>query len=158
MSQTQKPIVVPEASTTTQLLFTIANRASLPGWFMLCALPSYQYTNIIVMASLFTSAVVYVLSLANASPTKGAGFTSLTKVMRIFRGGDAWVLNACWEHYICFDLFVGAVISRDALSTNGGVPYWMVIPCLLMTLMFGPSGFLTYNAVKFYWVKQLVQF
>ena len=30
------------------------------------------------------------------------------------------------------------------------MPYWLVIPCLLATLMFGPIGLLLYVVVRFF--------
>jgi Domain of unknown function (DUF4281) len=36
--------------------------------------------------------------------------------------------------------------TRDA--ARRGVPHWMVIPCLLLTFMFGPAGWLAYLGVR----------
>jgi hypothetical protein len=58
------------------------------------------------------------------------------------------IVVAGWIHYLIFDLFVGAWESRDAVRR--GVPLWLVIPCLLGTLMFGPLGLLLYLTVRFF--------
>ena len=46
--------------------------------------------------------------------------------------------TAGWVHYLVFDLFIGAWEVRN--SRRRGVPHWFVIPCLIVTLMFGPAG------------------
>ena len=58
----------------------------------------------------------------------------------------AWVLLAGWVHYLCFDLLVGCWEVRDA--RDRGVPYMLVIPCLVLTFMFGPAGWLLYQGVR----------
>jgi hypothetical protein len=41
-------------------------------------------------------------------------------------------------HYLAFDLFVGSWEVRDAQRL--GLPHGMVIPCLVLTFLFGPIG------------------
>jgi hypothetical protein len=36
--------------------------------------------------------------------------------------------------------------TRDAAKR--GIPHWMVIPCLLLTFMLGPAGWLLYQGVR----------
>jgi hypothetical protein len=57
------------------------------------------------------------------------------------------IVVAGWIHYLIFDLFIGAWESRDALRR--GVPHWLVVPCLLATLMVGPVGLLLYVLLRF---------
>lgn len=45
---------------------------------------------------------------------------------------------AGWLHYLAFDLFVGAWEARTARAE--GIPHWAVIPCLILTFLFGPAG------------------
>jgi hypothetical protein len=49
-------------------------------------------------------------------------------------------------HYLAFDLFIGSWQARDA--TRAGVPHWLLLPCLLLTFLFGPIGLLAYLAVR----------
>jgi len=72
------------------------------------------------------------------------GFGSLAEVARLF--ANPWLLLAGWTHYLAFDLFVGSWEVRDARER--GVPHLLVIPCLALTLMFGPAGWLLYVAVR----------
>ena len=71
------------------------------------------------------------------------GFGSLAEVRALFASDG--LLAAGWIHYLAFDLFVGTWIARDAASR--GVRHLWVLPCLLLTFLFGPAGLLTYAAL-----------
>ena len=49
-------------------------------------------------------------------------------------------------HYLAFDLFVGAWETRDAVER--GISRWILAPCLLLTFLFGPIGWLAYQAAR----------
>ncbi|MCA9606244.1 MAG: DUF4281 domain-containing protein, partial [Myxococcales bacterium] len=53
---------------------------------------------------------------------------------------------ACWLHYLIFDLFVGAWEVRDAERL--GLSHLFVVPSLVLTLMFGPVGLMSWLAVR----------
>ncbi len=72
------------------------------------------------------------------------GFSSLHGVAELF--SNPWLLLAGWVHYLAFDLFVGTWEVRDSLER--GVPRLLVVPCLLLTFMLGPVGFLTYHVTR----------
>jgi hypothetical protein len=57
---------------------------------------------------------------------------------------DPWLLLAGWLHYLAFDLLVGTWEARDSIER--GVPRWILVPCLFLTFMFGPAGWLAYVA------------
>ncbi len=54
--------------------------------------------------------------------------------------------TAGWVHYLVFDLFIGAWQVRDA--GRRGLSHLAVIPCLIVTLLFGPAGLLCYLALR----------
>jgi len=72
------------------------------------------------------------------------GFGSITEVRALFANDSA--LAAGWLHYLAFDLFVGAWISRDGLGR--GISAWLILPCLLLTFLFGPTGLLLYLVLR----------
>ncbi|WP_423605014.1 ABA4-like family protein [Sphingomonas sp. MS122] len=72
------------------------------------------------------------------------GFTSITAVRTLFANDSA--LAAGWLHYLAFDLFIGAWISRDAAAR--GISPLIVLPCLPLTFLFGPAGLLPYLAAR----------
>jgi hypothetical protein len=55
---------------------------------------------------------------------------------------DHWLVLAGWVHYLAFDLFIGSWQVRDARRNR--VPFLLVLPCLLLTFLFGPIGLLLY--------------
>ena len=72
------------------------------------------------------------------------GFGSIEAVRALFQS-DA-LLVAGWLHYLAFDLFVGAWEVRTARTE--GIRHLLVIPCLVLTFLFGPLGFLTFLILR----------
>jgi hypothetical protein len=94
-------------------------------------------TGLLVPALL--SGFYLVLILTHWGGHKG-GFSSLSGVMLLFT--DHWLVLAGWVHYLAFDLFIGSWQVRDARSNH--VPFVLVLPCLVLTFLFGPIGLLLY--------------
>jgi hypothetical protein len=76
-------------------------------------------------------------------PQEG-GFDSLSGVRNLFSSDEA--LLAGWIHYLAFDLFVGMWISKDAWERH--ISRWLVFPCLILTFMLGPVGWLVYFTLR----------
>jgi hypothetical protein len=74
----------------------------------------------------------------------GAGFGSIEQVRALFSVDAA--LAAGWLHYLAFDLFVGSWIVEDGLAR--GINRFALIPCLALTFLFGPAGFLLYLGLR----------
>ena len=53
---------------------------------------------------------------------------------------------AGWVHYLVFDLFVGAWMTRDAVRRQ--ISPVLIFPCLIMTLLLGPIGLLMYISLR----------
>ena len=130
---------------TAEQLFSIVNTMAVVSWLGLALLPRVRWVahalTAVWMPLIF--AVVYLaLIAANISGSNG-GFSTLAGVARLF--DNPWLLLAGWVHYLAFDLFVGSWEVRDAQAR--GIPHWLVVPCLALTFLFGPIGFLAYRAV-----------
>ena len=128
--------------------FTYANNFAMTGWAALIAAMFIKSSRKAVMtyASLVAPgllAIVYVYLLATAKGASG-GFGSLAGVKSLFSVDQ--VMLAGWVHYLAFDLFVGAWITRDGLERGVWRP--LLIPILITTLMIGPAGLLVYLAVR----------
>jgi hypothetical protein len=114
----------------------------------LAVLPRWRLTPLVtacVLPSIL--AVVYlVLIVGNIGSAEGGfgNFNSLEGVKRLF-SVDALLL-AGWIHYLAFDLFVGSWEVRDA--QRSGIRHWFVLPCLVLTLMLGPVGLLSYWVLR----------
>lgn len=71
------------------------------------------------------------------------GFGSLAQVRQLF--DQPGLLAAGWLHYLAFDLFVGTWMARRAGQL--GLGHAWVLPCLLLTFLFGPLGLLAFFLV-----------
>jgi Domain of unknown function (DUF4281) len=130
------------------LLFKVINNSVMPAWLLLALAPRWKWTQRIVHSIFIPAllAVAYGALLVTSAPgPEGASFTSLEGVSALFRGQPAMIL-ACWTHYLVFDLFVGAWEARDAQRL--GISHWFVVPCLFLTLMYGPMGLLAWMLVR----------
>lgn len=131
---------------TPQMLFSLSGPVALLGWLALALSPLAPRVAQVVAGSVvpLVLAVAYAgLILAFWSGAEG-GFGSLADVALLF--GNPWLLLAGWLHYLCFDLFVGAWIVRRARAE--GVAHGFVLPCLALTFLFGPVGYLAFGALR----------
>jgi hypothetical protein len=129
-----------------EALFSLASTAILPGWLLLILAPRWRYTARLVGAVLLPGllGILYVTLIAARWGSAEGGFSSLADVGLLF--ADPYMLLAGWVHYLAFDLFVGAWEVRD--SQRLGIPHLMVVPCLVLTFLFGPAGLLLYGILR----------
>lgn len=131
------------------LLFLVCNNGVLPAWVLLAFAPGWAWTTRLVHAvwipGLLGIAYGFAIVQGLAGTPEGGGFGSLAGVMTLFT--QPWAALGGWIHYLAFDLFVGAWEVRDA--RRRGIAHLWVVPCLVLTLMLGPLGLLTYLAVRF---------
>src|SRR5262245_32480108 len=127
-------------------MFQLCTTAALAGWIMLLASPvaptlADRVSGLLIPMLL---AVAYSgLVLAFWSRAEG-GFNDLPNVMRLFTQPE--IALAGWIHYLAFDLFVGAWEVRTARAEH--IPFIIVTPCLLLTFLFGPAGYLAFTGLK----------
>jgi Domain of unknown function (DUF4281) len=130
-------------------VFKVVNAVAILPWLLMMIIPQSEITKKIINSHVFplALAVVYTYyigySLLNPS---GGSFSTLAGVEKLFSKREA--LLAGWVHYLVFDMLVGAWEWRDALSNN--VSHWILAPCLLLTLMLGPVGFLIYFVARYF--------
>ncbi len=132
---------------TPDQVFSIANPVALLAWLVLIVFPRRRWVidGVIAVAvpALFASA--YVAILVAKWGTGSGGFSSLPGVAALF--ANPWLLLAGWIHYLAFDLLIGRWEVVDARER--GIPHLAVVPCLLLTFLFGPAGWLLYTLVRF---------
>jgi hypothetical protein len=128
---------------TPEQVFGIVNPLALLAWITLAVAPkrTASVTGVVVPAIFAT---LYVVLLATFWRGTDGGFETLDAVARLF--ANRWLLLAGWVHYLCFDLLVGTWEVRDAQAR--GVPHWLVLPCLALTFLFGPAGWLLYKGLS----------
>ena len=73
------------------------------------------------------------------------GFDSLAGVQALF--AHPGLLLGGWIHYLAFDLLV-CTWEREQAAVIG-LSRWLLVPCLFMTFMFGPVGWLLFMAMRF---------
>lgn len=131
---------------TPNQVFSIANGLALVAWLVLIVLPRQRWVTGVLapvaMPSVF--AVIYVAIIATQWKGSAGGFSSLPDVATFF--SQPWLLLAGWVHYLAFDLIIGSWEVRDARER--GIPHFAVVPCLALTFMFGPAGWLVYSGLR----------
>ena len=131
---------------TPDALFQLTSPLAMLGWLALALSPLAPRTADAVAALVIPAllSVAYTaLILVHWSGAPG-GFDSLANVMALFT--DPAVALAGWVHYLAFDLFVGAWITRTARAE--GIAHLLILPCLVLTFLFGPAGFLAFIALR----------
>lgn len=131
---------------SSEEIFRIANLLALCGWLLLLASPLLGmwaervagYAWPLLFSILYTG-----LILAFWSRAEG-GFGTLQDVMRLLAKPE--LALAGWVHYLAFDLFIGGWEVRTARAE--GIPFWIVVPCLSLTFLFGPAGLLAFAAIR----------
>jgi len=129
------------------VLFQYANTMALLGWLSLLASPLLAaWTDRIsgTLIPLLLAAAYTGLVLAFWSGAQG-GFDSLVNVEKLFQTRE--VVLAGWIHYLAFDLFIGAWEVRTARAER--IPFILVVPCLVLTFLFGPAGLLAFQSLRF---------
>jgi len=129
-----------------ETIFSIANLVALVGWLLLIFAPRWKWTQKIVASgavSLLLSVAYLVLIVLFFGKAEG-GFGSLADVMKLF--SNPYAALAGWIHYLAFDLFVGSWEVKDA--GKRGISHWFVLPCLVLTFLLGPIGFLLYGILR----------
>jgi hypothetical protein len=130
---------------TPEALFPIVNIVALSTWLALIIRPRQSF--VLRCAGQWVPllfATIYGVIIVMRVGRGEGDFNSLAGVAALFR--DPWFLLAGWVHYLAFDLLIGVWECRDAASRN--LPHGLVVPCLLLTFLFGPAGWLLYQAAR----------
>jgi hypothetical protein len=126
-------------------IFSMAGAVVLPCWLLLAVAPRWRWTQrLSTFAAPLWIASVYVWLLFAHPVPAGGGFRTLAQVMVLF--SSPYAVLAGWVHYLAFDLFTGAWEARDAARL--GLSRWIVLPCLVLTFLFGPVGLALYLLLK----------
>ncbi|HEV3061886.1 MAG TPA: ABA4-like family protein [Vicinamibacterales bacterium] len=125
-------------------IFSLANATALVAWALLIFLPRRRWATAVAGGVVPVAlALSYAAIVATSWGGSSGGFSSLPAVAELF--GHQWLLLAGWIHYLAFDLLVGSWEVRDAQARR--IPHLAVVPCLVLTFLFGPAGWLLYRAL-----------
>ena len=127
-------------------LFGALNMLALAAWLLLALFPGHPLVTRIVAGTAVPAlfAAAYIAMIASSWGASEGGFSSLDGVAALF--ANRWLLLAGWTHYLAFDLLVGVWEVRD--SRDRRIPHLLVVPCLALTFMFGPAGWLLYQLIR----------
>jgi hypothetical protein len=129
-------------------LFSLTNTIAILSWVLLAVLPGRRWVTDIVTGKAVPMffAVIYAVIVVTTFGEGEGSFSTLGGVATLFT--NPWLLLAGWLHYLAFDLLIGTWEARDARER--GVPHLLLVPCLFLTLMFGPVGWLLYVVLRRY--------
>ena len=134
-------------------VFLLCNAVATSAWALLLFAPRWEPTTRLIGAVIIPGllGIAYVFALASGLGQASGGFASLAELAELFQSRR--VLLAGWIHYLAFDLFVGAWQTREAGRL--ALPHWLLVPCLLLTLLAGPAGLLTFLAARYFATGQV---
>ena len=132
------------------MAYDVAGKLVMIGWLGLIislfaerAWPFAQAAARLIIPALL--AIAYGLLIRTGfHEAEGGGFGSIAEIRALFASDSALV--AGWLHYLAFDLFVGSWIVADGLRHR--IPTLLILPCLPLTLLFGPLGLLLFILLR----------
>jgi hypothetical protein len=116
-------------------------------WVLLIIAPRWVWTDRIVHTALVPLAIgawTIALGVSGPAPPEGAGMGSLQAVMLLIDGEHATL--TLWTLVMGWDLLAGAWLARDA--RRRGIHHAWVVPCLILTFMFGIVGLVLYLLLR----------
>ncbi len=127
-------------------IFTAANTLAMAGWIILIFLPFWKTSDKFILGIIITlMALVYTwLMFTTFKPADMQSFSSLSGVKKLFENDKLVV--AGWVHYLAFDLLAGMFIKNNGIRYN--INHWLLVPCMLLTFLFGPAGLLLFLIIR----------
>ncbi len=140
-----------EISVQLDFIFSASMAFVLAGWAALAIAPvNRSYCLAFARGVALVIALTYVWQISfNTMSVPGGDFMSLGGITALFSAPANVMLG--WTHYLAFDLFIGSWELED--SARLGIPHWLLIPCLALTLVVGPIGLLVYYIVREIWKR-----
>ncbi len=137
-----------------ETVFTIANSVVPFCWLLLLVAPRWKVTQLLILSGLVPVlySIVYLVLIVLYFGEGEGNFSSLTGVMKLFENPGA--ATAGWVHYLAFDLFIGTWIVSN--SQKNEIHHLIIIPCLILSFLFGPIGLLLYMIIRTIKTKKLI--
>lgn len=127
-------------------VFSAVSLLAALQWLLLIIVPKIKVTQWLINHAVvpLVLAIIYSIYIAGFFSIQGGGFGSIQELRLLF--SDDKLLLAGWVHYLAFDLLIGFAIIRSAEARF--ISHGLVIPCLVLTFMFGPCGYLLYQIIQ----------
>jgi hypothetical protein len=146
-----------ESNLTAEQLFQIANPVALLGWIVLLGAIIFKkpfWRDVVAgqvwpvgLSAVYTCLIIFFWSKAEG------GFDTLANVQKLFT--YQWAALAGWVHYLAFDIFVGAHISKRVMEE--GLPRLTLVALLPLTFLFGPIGYFGFHIIRLLFRRVSVQ-
>jgi len=134
-------------------IFQTCSTIAMVGWIVLLIISPFwsSFDKFLIGIIITLFAIVYAWLIFQVfTPGDFEKFSSLNGVMDLFT--DKTAVTAGWIHYLAIDLLTGIWIKKNAQKYN--INHLILIPCLLVTFMLAPIGFLLYLLVRSIKTKQ----
>ena len=120
---------------------------AIPMWVLMLFFSKWKVTRFLIDFKVIPLALAFMYAIYIFQAIQISGmmdFGSLTSVITLFTEENA--VLAGWIHYLAFDLIVGMLVldQNKELKINQLV----MAPCLFLTFMLGPIGFLLFMIIK----------
>ena len=132
---------------TPTAVFSIVSMIAIPMWILMIFLPKWKVTRFLIDFKVIplVLAFIYMIYIFKALQIGGMmDFGSLKSVMALFTEENA--VLAGWVHYLAFDLLIGMWMLDQNKELR--INQLIMAPCLLLTFMLGPIGFLLFMIIK----------
>ena len=128
-------------------VFSIASMITMPMWILMIFLSKWKVTRFLIDFKIIPLALTFIYAIYIFQAIQIGGmmdFGSLKSVMALFTEENA--VLAGWVHYLAFDLLIGMWMldQNKELKIN----QLLIAPCLFLTFMLGPIGFLLFIIIK----------
>ncbi len=128
------------------LLFNAVSFIPGPLWMALWLVPQSRLLHRIIDAIIILFCAGYTLLVLPDLPQILPLIAKPTPEALAAVFGTVPAVSLAWTHFVIGDLWVGRWIAVD--SSKEGFAKWARLPILLLTLFFGPMGFLFYILVR----------
>jgi len=132
---------------TTTEVFSIASMITMPMWILMIFLSKWKVTRFLIDFKVIPLALAFIYAVYIFQAIQIGGmmdFGSLKSVMALFTEENA--VLAGWVHYLAFDLLIGMWMLDQNKELR--INQLIMAPCLFLTFMLGPIGFLLFMIIK----------
>ena len=128
-------------------VFSIASMIAIPMWILMIFLSKWKVTRFLIDFKVIPLALAFIYAIYIFQAIQIGGmmdFGSLKSVMVLFTEENA--VLAGWIHYLAFDLLIGMWMLDQNKELR--INQLIMAPCLFLTFMLGPIGFLLFWIIK----------
>ena len=132
---------------TPTAVFSIASTIALPMWILMIFLSKWKVTRFLIDFKVIPLALAFIYAIYIFQAIQISGmmdFGSLKSVMKLFTEENAVLAGSV--HYLAFDLLIGMWMLDQNKELR--INQLLMAPCLFLTFMLGPIGFLLFMIIK----------